>query len=73
MQCPNFNTHVVKDDAARLIEILHNNSYGNEKCPEPDEETDDEDDANERDDSKLASAPSTPDARNLELEMIDKE
>ena len=48
MQCPNFNTHVVKDDAARLIEILHNNSYGNEKCSEPDEETNYEDDANER-------------------------
>jgi len=70
MQCPNFNTHVVKDDAARLIEILHNNTYGQDKYPEPEEDSDEETD-DEHNDSNNEKPRTTPEPKNLDAAMSD--
>ena len=46
--CPNFNTHVVKADAAKLCTILYDNNYDTPKYPEPDlSDSEDDDDQEE--------------------------
>jgi len=53
--CPNFNTHVVKGDAAKLCTILYDNNYDKPKYPEPDlsdSEEDDDDEEQEQGDPK---------------------
>ena len=50
LHCPNFNTHVVKDDAAELGELLRTHTYGRAKYPPTDaalEDSDDDDDEDE--------------------------
>lgn len=52
MHCPSFNSHVVKDDAAVLCEILRNNSYGTAKYPLPEGALDDTDEEDEEEEEE---------------------
>lgn len=64
VHCPNFNTHVIKDDAAKLLQCLRKHDYKVEKYPEPEDEITDieEDDTTD-------PKPETPNARILEPEL----
>ena len=67
LRCPNFNTHVVKEDAAELGKILRNNTYKTAKYP-PDEDdlkdTDDEGDEGDDDDEEESTiARDDPDTK----------
>ena len=64
VHCPNFNTHVIKDDAAKLLQCLRKHDYKVEKYPEPEDEITDI----EEDDTTDPN-PETPNARSLEPEL----
>lgn len=55
--CPNFNTHVVKADAAKLCSILLNNTYGKTKYPfhDPDADSDEDEDDGEEPETGLTT------------------
>jgi len=63
LHCPNFNTHVAKDDAAELGELLRTYAYSHAKYPPTDaamEDTDDDnEDEEEEEDSDDDTDPST--------------
>ena len=64
--CKNFNTHVVKSDAAKLCTILYDNNYNDAKYPEP-ELSDSEDD-----DDKEGEAENEPKTPPVNRKLVDQ-
>lgn len=81
VKCPNFNTHVVKADAAKLVTHLYTNRYAAPKYPEPSisdsesEEDDDDEEGKDTEEGKESDSMHTPpnnrriSARKQEKEM----